>query len=68
MFSQCGKAVIRSKLWDGDPRHLADAVLPGGDFFTMHVAENAAKTAGNLGDQLGQLTAITEQQYRHNLY
>ncbi|MFD3583085.1 MSMEG_1061 family FMN-dependent PPOX-type flavoprotein [Streptomyces sp. NPDC058683] len=68
VFSQCGKAVVRSKLWEGDPRHLADAVLLGGDFYTMHVAENAAKMADNLGDQLGQLTAIAEQQYRHNLY
>ncbi|MER5515836.1 hypothetical protein [Streptomyces sp. NPDC002763] len=60
--------MVRSKLWEGDPRHLADAVLLGGDFFTMHVAENAAKMADNLGDQLGQLTAIAEQQYRDNLY
>ncbi|MGW3012865.1 MSMEG_1061 family FMN-dependent PPOX-type flavoprotein [Streptomyces sp. NPDC001219] len=68
VFAQCGKAVIRSKLWEGDQRHLADAVLLGGDFFTMHVAENAAKMADNLGDQLGDLTAIAEHQYQHNLY
>ncbi|MFG2097466.1 MSMEG_1061 family FMN-dependent PPOX-type flavoprotein [Streptomyces sp. NPDC048612] len=68
VFSQCGKAVIRSKLWEGDQRRLADAVLLGGDFCTMHVAENAAKMADNLGDQLGELTAIAEHQYQHNLY
>ncbi|MEU8684750.1 iron-sulfur cluster-binding domain-containing protein [Streptomyces sp. NPDC048611] len=53
---------------EGDQRNLADAVLLGGDFFTMHVAENAAKMADNLGDQLGELTAIAEHQYQHNLY
>ncbi|MFJ6698260.1 MSMEG_1061 family FMN-dependent PPOX-type flavoprotein [Streptomyces sp. NPDC091272] len=68
VFSQCGKAVIRARLWEGDPRRLAEVVLMGGDFYTMHVAEHAAKMADNLGDQLGQLSAIAEIQYRDNLY
>ncbi|GAA2591685.1 MSMEG_1061 family FMN-dependent PPOX-type flavoprotein [Streptomyces tubercidicus] len=68
VFSQCGKAVIRSRLWEGDPRQLAEAVLLGGDFYTMHVAENAAKMADSLGDQLGELTTLAENQYRHHLY
>ncbi|MER7049106.1 MSMEG_1061 family FMN-dependent PPOX-type flavoprotein [Streptomyces jumonjinensis] len=68
VFSQCGKAVIRSRLWEGDPRHLAEAVLLGGGFYTMHIAENAAKMADSLGDQLGELTTIAENQYRNNLY
>ncbi|MFJ3988181.1 MSMEG_1061 family FMN-dependent PPOX-type flavoprotein [Streptomyces sp. NPDC090032] len=68
VFSQCGKAVIRAQLWDGDPHRLADAVLMGGNFYTMHIAENAAKMADSLGDQLGNLTAIAEQQYENGLY
>ncbi|MFJ3903937.1 MSMEG_1061 family FMN-dependent PPOX-type flavoprotein [Streptomyces sp. NPDC090025] len=68
VFSQCGKALIRSRLWDGDARRLAEAVLLGGDFYTMTVAENAAKMAENLGDQLGELTEIAEHHYRTTLY
>ncbi|MFJ2742954.1 MSMEG_1061 family FMN-dependent PPOX-type flavoprotein [Streptomyces sp. NPDC087440] len=68
VFSQCGKAVIRARLWEGDPRRLAEAVLLGGDFYTMHVAEHAAKMADSLGDRLAELPAIAESQYRNHLY
>ncbi len=43
VFGQCGKAVIRAKLWDGDARHLADALTFGSSFSAMTVAENAGK-------------------------
>ncbi|MEU8971156.1 MSMEG_1061 family FMN-dependent PPOX-type flavoprotein [Streptomyces monashensis] len=68
VFSQCGKAVVRSRLWDGDQRGLADAVLLGGNFYTMHVAENAAKMTENLGDRLGSLITIAEDEYRNGLF
>ncbi|MER8186052.1 MSMEG_1061 family FMN-dependent PPOX-type flavoprotein [Kitasatospora sp. NPDC094015] len=68
VFAQCGKALIRSRLWEGDPRGLAETVLLGGDFYTMSVAENAAKMADALGDQLDELTAIAEHHYRTTLY
>ena len=42
VFGQCGKAVIRAKLWDGDSRGLADAVTLGGDFYTLSISESAA--------------------------
>ncbi|WP_158890168.1 MSMEG_1061 family FMN-dependent PPOX-type flavoprotein [Amycolatopsis anabasis] len=68
VFSQCGKAVIRAKLWQRDERHLADAVTLGSDFYTMTIAENAGKMARTLGDQVGGLGATVEQLYQRDLY
>ncbi|GLY69087.1 MSMEG_1061 family FMN-dependent PPOX-type flavoprotein [Amycolatopsis taiwanensis] len=69
VFGQCGKAIIRSKLWEGDKRGLADAVLLGGDYYTMTIAENAKKMAENLGDLVsGGLHTIIDDHYKHTLY
>ena len=68
VFAQCGKAVIRARLWEADERGLADALTLGGDFYTMTVAENAGKMADALGDQLGGITAMAEENYRNELY
>lgn len=68
VFGQCGKAVIRAKLWDGGHRGLADAVTLGGDFGTMVVAEHPVKTSSCLGDQVGNLQGLLEDAYRDHLY
>ena len=69
VFGQCGKAVIRSKLWEGDRRGLAEAVLLGGDYYTMTIAENAKKMKENLGELIGGgLHAVIDDHYRHTLY
>lgn len=67
VFSQCGKAVVRSKLWEGDQRGLAEAVTLGGETATMMVAESA-KMAESLGDHVGELGARLEHAYQHDLY
>ncbi|GAA4547604.1 MSMEG_1061 family FMN-dependent PPOX-type flavoprotein [Amycolatopsis samaneae] len=68
VFGQCGKAVIRAKLWEGDERHLAEAVTLGGTFSGLHVAENAGKMARVLGDHVGGLDGMLEHAYRTELY
>ncbi|MDJ1135669.1 MSMEG_1061 family FMN-dependent PPOX-type flavoprotein [Streptomyces iconiensis] len=68
VYSQCGKAVIRSKLWDGDQRGLAEAVMLGGDFGSLAVSEQASKMTAALGDQLSGLGDLLEHDYRHGLY
>ncbi|SFK29409.1 MSMEG_1061 family FMN-dependent PPOX-type flavoprotein [Amycolatopsis sacchari] len=68
VFSQCGKAVIRAKLWEGDERGLADAVTLGGDVSALMLAENAAKMADSLGEHVTQLSAMLEHSYRTELF
>ncbi|MFD4255398.1 MSMEG_1061 family FMN-dependent PPOX-type flavoprotein [Amycolatopsis thermoflava] len=69
VFGQCGKAIIRSKLWEGDQRGLAEAVLLGGDYYTMTIAENARKMNDNLGELVGGgLHAVIDDHYKHTLY
>ncbi|GHJ31308.1 pyridoxamine 5'-phosphate oxidase family protein [Streptomyces hygroscopicus subsp. hygroscopicus] len=68
VFGQCGKAVIRAGLWDGDPRGLADAVLLNGDFYTLTIAENAAKMADSLGDLADGLHDVIDDHYKNDLY
>ncbi|MFD9889846.1 MSMEG_1061 family FMN-dependent PPOX-type flavoprotein [Amycolatopsis sp. NPDC059027] len=68
VFGQCGKAVIRAKLWEGDERGLADAVTVGGSFSSLHVAENAGKMDRVLGKQAGELGGRLEHAYRTELY
>ncbi|MGV9802070.1 hypothetical protein ACWDTP_28895 [Mycobacterium sp. NPDC003449] len=43
VFGQCGKAVIRAKLWESDSRGLAEAATVGGDFYTLTITESAAR-------------------------
>ncbi|SHG21769.1 MSMEG_1061 family FMN-dependent PPOX-type flavoprotein [Streptoalloteichus hindustanus] len=68
VFGQCGKAVIRAKLWERDERGLAEAVTLGSDFYAMSVAENAGKMARSLGNQVQGLGAAVEQHYERELY
>ena len=68
VFSQCGKAVVRAKLWEGDERGLAEAVTLGGDLASLMVAESAGKMASTLGSHLGQIGEMLEHSYRHELY
>lgn len=68
VFGQCGKAVIRAQLWDGDQRNLADAVLLGGSYYTMQTAQSAAKMAGLLTGEFADLGAVAEEHYRDTLY
>lgn len=68
VYSQCGKAVIRGKLWDGDQRHLAEACAAGGDIGNLMVAEQAGKMAAALGSHLTQLGSMLEHDYQHGLY
>lgn len=68
VFGQCGKAVIRARLWDGDQRNLADAVLLGGSYYTMQTAQSAAKMAGLLTGEFADLGAVAEEHYRDTLY
>ncbi|MBC3992727.1 pyridoxamine 5'-phosphate oxidase family protein [Streptomyces sp. AC563] len=68
VFGQCGKAVIRARLWDGDARDLADALTLGSSFSALTVAENAGKMARTLGDQVGSLDATLEHHYENDLY
>ncbi|WP_031464230.1 MSMEG_1061 family FMN-dependent PPOX-type flavoprotein [Sciscionella sediminilitoris] len=68
VFSQCGKAVIRAKLWQGDDRGLGEAVTNGSSFATMATAQDAGKFNRSLGNQAGGLGAVLEEHYEHGLY
>ncbi len=68
VFGQCGKAVIRAKLWEGDSRGLAEAATAGGDFYTLTIAESAAKMADTLGDLADGLHSVIDDAYENDLY
>jgi PPOX class probable FMN-dependent enzyme len=68
VYSQCGKAVIRAKLWEGDQRDLAEAVTVGGGIGDLMVAANAGKYADVLGDKVTWLGSALEEGYRNGLY
>lgn len=68
VFAQCGKAVIRGKLWDGNDRGLAEALTMGGDFYTLSIAEGAAKMNAALGGMADALHDIVDEQYTNNLF
>jgi|GEM_PF-201810 len=68
VFGQCGKAVIRARLWEGDSRGLAEAVTVGGDFYTLTIAESAAKMADTLGELAGVLHSVIDDEYKNELY
>jgi len=68
VFGQCGKAVIRAKLWEGDQRGLAEAVTLGGDFYTLTIAENAAKMADKLGQLAGGIHDLVDDSYANELF
>lgn len=68
VFSQCGKAVIRAKLWDGDSRGLADAVTAGGEVSRLMISESARMAADTLGEHITRLGDMLEHDYVHGLY
>ncbi|WP_033290749.1 MSMEG_1061 family FMN-dependent PPOX-type flavoprotein [Amycolatopsis jejuensis] len=69
VFGQCGKAVIRAKLWEGDTRGLANAVTLGGDFYTLTIAEHAQKMNDSLGELVGGgLHEAIDENYRNELF
>ncbi|WP_406635938.1 MSMEG_1061 family FMN-dependent PPOX-type flavoprotein [Amycolatopsis sp. WGS_07] len=69
VFGQCGKAVIRAKLWEGDTRGLAEAVTLGGDFYTLSIAEQAQKINNSLGDLVnGALYDMVDDKYQNDLF
>ncbi|MYW96332.1 hypothetical protein G3I59_38415 [Amycolatopsis rubida] len=69
VFGQCGKAVIRAKLWEGDTRGLAEAATLGGDFYTLSIAEQAQKINNSLGDLVnGGLYDVVDENYRTELF
>lgn len=67
-FFQCGKAVIRARLWEDDPRDLAGALNLGSSFYAQVTAQMAEKMAANLGSGLGSLDTIVEHHYQNDLY
>ncbi|MEW1750120.1 MSMEG_1061 family FMN-dependent PPOX-type flavoprotein [Streptomyces angustmyceticus] len=67
-FFQCGKAVIRARLWENDPRGLADSLTLGSNFYAQVTAQMAEKMAANLGSELSSLETIAEHHYRNGLF
>lgn len=68
VFGQCGKAVIRARLWEGDSRGLAEAVTLGGDFYTLTIAESAARMTEKLGGLADGIHDLIDDQYKNGLY
>ncbi|MFB9929324.1 MSMEG_1061 family FMN-dependent PPOX-type flavoprotein [Amycolatopsis halotolerans] len=69
VFGQCGKAIIRAKLWEGDTRGLAEAATLGGDFYTLSIAEQAQKMNNSLGDLVsGALYDVIDEKYQNDLF
>ncbi|MFE3174320.1 MSMEG_1061 family FMN-dependent PPOX-type flavoprotein [Amycolatopsis sp. NPDC059090] len=69
VFGQCGKAIIRAKLWEGDTRGLAEAATLGGDFYTLSIAEQAQKMNNSLGDLVsGTLYDVIDDKYQNELF
>ncbi|MET9261331.1 MSMEG_1061 family FMN-dependent PPOX-type flavoprotein [Amycolatopsis sp. NPDC004079] len=69
VFGQCGKAIIRAKLWEGDTRGLAEATTLGGDFYTLSIAEQAQKMNNSLGDLVsGALYDVIDDKYQNDLF
>ncbi|NLU70592.1 MSMEG_1061 family FMN-dependent PPOX-type flavoprotein [Streptomyces sp. HNM0574] len=68
VFGQCGKAVIRAALWNTETHDLARAALADGDFYTLTIAENAARMADALGPLADNLHETVDDHYRHGLY
>jgi len=66
VYFQCGKALIRSHLWDPD-LELADALLTGGDYYQLAIADMGQKlaAAGLSPDTLAELAA---HEYRTKLF
>ena len=58
-YMHCGKALIRSKLWDPD-RHIAKGVIPP---FGLVVKEQA-----NVPMSQEEVQGVVEQEYQDNLY
>jgi hypothetical protein len=66
VFYQCGKALIRSNMWNPD-RTLADALLSGANFYCALGAEMGNK-ADEMGIDVSGLVSITDEHYETTLY
>lgn len=66
VFYQCGKALIRSHMWEPDTA-LADALLLGGNFYRAAGAE-AGQKAHDMGINLGEIGLMAEEHYQSTLY
>lgn len=60
--------MIRARLWENDPRGLADSLTLGSIFYAQITAQMAEKMAANLGSELGSLETIVEHHYRNGLF
>ncbi|KOG89211.1 hypothetical protein ADK38_15555 [Streptomyces varsoviensis] len=67
-FFQCGKAVIRARLWEDDPRGLSGSLTLNRDFYAHVTAQMAEKMAANLGEGLGSLGTIVQHHYDTELF
>ena len=66
VYFQCGKALIRSHMWDPD-LSLADAVLTGADYYTLAIADMGAKLAST-GLSPTALAELADHEYRTGLF
>ncbi|WP_198407058.1 MSMEG_1061 family FMN-dependent PPOX-type flavoprotein [Nocardia terpenica] len=66
VFYQCGKALIRSHLWNPD-LELAAALLLDGNFYCAAGAEMGHKAAA-MGVSLGEVASTAEEHYETTLY
>jgi PPOX class probable FMN-dependent enzyme len=66
VYFQCGKALIRSHLWDPNLA-LADALLTGGDYYQLAVADMGPKVAA-AGLSPGALADLAAHEYRTRLF
>jgi len=66
VYFQCGKALIRSHLWDPN-LELADALLTGGDYYQLAVADMGPKLAA-AGLSPGTLVDLAAHDYKTKLF
>lgn len=66
VFYQCGKALIRSRMWNPDPG-LAEALLGGANFYSAIGAE-MGEMATTMGIDVSGLIDITNEHYETTLY
>jgi len=66
VYFQCGKALIRSHLWDPN-LELADALLTGGDYYQLAIADMGPKLAA-AGLSPGTLADLAAHEYKTKLF
>lgn len=60
--------MIRARLWENDPRGLADSLTLGSTFYAQVTAQMAEKLAAKFGSEAGALDAVAEDHYRNGLF